>query len=228
MRTPSPSKCRLDLVPPLADRFIVGVAPIDYGPVLLLMPFGFHLTMDTLPSGELQAGGFRSALNCFRLSLSCPFRLLHTFHLLRPARHYPRVRIWRSSFERQRDFNPPEQRAAQRALWASPTPGQGRSLSYAFPRAVGVGCPSPPCRVSQVSSTVLSLRAVPTHPGRSDGCLLIASPPITGFINCGRLATFTGVTRPNRVRLRYGSQVCVAGFHQTDCSVPLRFRYMYE
>jgi hypothetical protein len=37
----------------LADRFIFGVAPIDYGPVLLLMPFGFHLAMDTLPSGEL-------------------------------------------------------------------------------------------------------------------------------------------------------------------------------
>jgi hypothetical protein len=36
----------------LADRFILGVAPIDYGPVLLLMPFGFHLTMDTLPSGD--------------------------------------------------------------------------------------------------------------------------------------------------------------------------------
>ena len=33
-----------------ADQFIVGVAPIDYGPLLLLMPFGFHLTMDTLPS----------------------------------------------------------------------------------------------------------------------------------------------------------------------------------
>jgi hypothetical protein len=28
-----------------------GVAPIDYGPVLLLMPFGSHLTVDTLPSG---------------------------------------------------------------------------------------------------------------------------------------------------------------------------------
>jgi hypothetical protein len=50
MRTPSPPYCRLDLVPPLADRFIGGAAPIDYGPVLLLMPFGFHLTMDTLPS----------------------------------------------------------------------------------------------------------------------------------------------------------------------------------
>ncbi|MGH9447331.1 MAG: hypothetical protein ACRD3O_16585, partial [Terriglobia bacterium] len=35
----------------MADRFIIGVAPIDYGPVLLLMPFGFHLAMDTLPSG---------------------------------------------------------------------------------------------------------------------------------------------------------------------------------
>jgi hypothetical protein len=33
----------------LADRFVIGVAPIDYGPVLLLMPFGLHLTMDALP-----------------------------------------------------------------------------------------------------------------------------------------------------------------------------------
>jgi hypothetical protein len=38
----------------LADRFIVEVAPIDYSPVLLLMPFGFHLTMDTLPSGNCE------------------------------------------------------------------------------------------------------------------------------------------------------------------------------
>jgi hypothetical protein len=79
--------------PPVADQFIFGVAPIDYGPVFLLMPFGFHLTMDTLPSGELQVGGFRSALACFRLSLSCPFRPLHTFLLLRPARNYPRFWI---------------------------------------------------------------------------------------------------------------------------------------
>ena len=62
MRTPSPSYCRLDLAPPLADRFIFGAAPIDYGPVLLLMPFGFHLAVDTLPSEEPQVGGFRSAL----------------------------------------------------------------------------------------------------------------------------------------------------------------------
>src|SRR5215472_11827090 len=121
MRTPSPSYGRLDLAPPLADRFIFGVAPIDYSPVLLLMPFRFHLTMDTLPSGEPQVGGFRSALACFRLSLSCPFRLRHTLHLLRPARSYPRVWIWHPSSGCPRDFNPPEQRAVQRTLRGSPS-----------------------------------------------------------------------------------------------------------
>jgi hypothetical protein len=55
-------------------------------------------------------------LGCIQLSPSCPFRRLHTFCFLRPARYYPRFWTWRSSFERQRDFNPPEQRAAQRAL----------------------------------------------------------------------------------------------------------------
>jgi hypothetical protein len=54
MRTPSSPKRRLDLAPPLADRFIMGF-PIDYGPVLLRRPFGSHLTVDTLPSEVLQA-----------------------------------------------------------------------------------------------------------------------------------------------------------------------------
>jgi hypothetical protein len=35
----------------LADRFIFGAAPIDYGPAVLLMPFGSRLAADTLPSG---------------------------------------------------------------------------------------------------------------------------------------------------------------------------------
>jgi hypothetical protein len=55
MRTPSSQKCRLDLAPPLADRFIWEIVPLDCGPVLLLMPFGFHLAVDTLPSGLQQA-----------------------------------------------------------------------------------------------------------------------------------------------------------------------------
>src|SRR5579859_3926648 len=117
MRTPSPPYCRLDLAPPLADRFIFGVAPIDYGPVLLLMPFGFHLTMDTLPSGVPLEDGFRSvlAVSGFRLRARLNFSI--PAFSLRPARHYPRFRIWHPSSGRQRDFNPPEQRAAQRTLW---------------------------------------------------------------------------------------------------------------
>src|SRR6516164_3527680 len=77
MRTPSPSYGRLDLVPPLADRFIIGVAPADYGPVLLLMPFGFHLTMDTLPSGLTASSGCRSALavSGFRLRARLDFSI---------------------------------------------------------------------------------------------------------------------------------------------------------
>jgi hypothetical protein len=45
------------------------------------------------------------------------------------------------------------------------------------------------------SSTDLFLRAVPNHPGRSDRCLLIASPPMSGFIILGRLATFALASR---------------------------------
>jgi hypothetical protein len=39
-------------------------SPLDYGPVLLLMPFGFHLTVDTLPSGELQTAALGSPWLC--------------------------------------------------------------------------------------------------------------------------------------------------------------------
>jgi hypothetical protein len=55
MRTPSPPYSRLDLAPPSADQFILGLPPLDYGPVLLLKPFGFRLTADTLPSGNCRA-----------------------------------------------------------------------------------------------------------------------------------------------------------------------------
>src|SRR6516165_7719903 len=62
MGTPSAPKCGLDRVPPSADRFVLEVALIDYGPVLLRIPFGSHLAAGTLSSEAPQAGGFRSAL----------------------------------------------------------------------------------------------------------------------------------------------------------------------
>jgi hypothetical protein len=46
--------CALQRFLTQADQFIFGVAPLDYGPILLLMPFGFRLTADTLPSGNCE------------------------------------------------------------------------------------------------------------------------------------------------------------------------------
>jgi hypothetical protein len=50
----------------LADLFILGVAPIDYSPILLLKPFGFQIAPDTLSSGitarrwlQVRLGGVR-------------------------------------------------------------------------------------------------------------------------------------------------------------------------
>ena len=84
----------------------LGVAPIDYGPVLLLMPFGFHLAMDTLPSAvptslcgqrvvtpafgygtpHLSARGTSTLLNNALLSAHyAPVRLLRDVHAGRTA-----------------------------------------------------------------------------------------------------------------------------------------------
>lgn len=80
---------------PVFGRPVHPGSRLDYGPMLLLMPFGFHLTVNTLPSDS--------------------------FHH-RPARHYSRFWIWCPSSEHQRDFNPPDQCAARRTLWLLLTP----------------------------------------------------------------------------------------------------------
>ena len=124
MRTPSPPYCWLDLALSLADRFVIGVAPIDYGPVLLRKPTGFGLTTDPLSSGcrcSRQSANVGPSPWLFPpFPTSCPFRV-HLIRAPRPARHYPRFWIWRSLPERQRDLNPPDSCAAQRTLWACPT-----------------------------------------------------------------------------------------------------------
>ena len=43
--------------------------------------------------------------------------LRRTYFVLRPASRYSRFWIWHPSSGRQRDFNPPEQCAAQRTIW---------------------------------------------------------------------------------------------------------------
>jgi hypothetical protein len=79
-----------------------------------------------LPSGVPQEAGSRSALavSDFRLRARLGFTIPSFFP--RPARHYPRFRIWRPSSKRQRDFNPPDLGAAQHTLQASPSPHRAR------------------------------------------------------------------------------------------------------
>ena len=115
-----------------------GISPIrlqpDTSPQTLRIPdrSGHPVLRDT-PSNWLQV-----RLGCFRLSPACPFRLLHTLLLSRPARHYPRFWIQRPSSGRRSDFNPPEQRAAQRTLWprlTSDDPSPHLSMPVALSRS---------------------------------------------------------------------------------------------
>ena len=93
-------------------------------------------------------------LGCVRLSLSCPFRFLHTFLPPWPARRYSRFWIRRPSSERRRDLNPPDSCAAQRTLRVAPT-SRRPSRRTSFPSFGGTAlcsvvrvsprCRHPPC-----------------------------------------------------------------------------------
>src|SRR5260370_35372161 len=83
MRTPSPLYCRLDLVPPLADQFIIGVAPSITARYFSACPADSTSRRTPCPP-EYCNGRLPVRLGCVRLSLSCPVRLLRTFHFFRP------------------------------------------------------------------------------------------------------------------------------------------------
>jgi hypothetical protein len=53
---PSPPSCRRDHAPSVADRFILGMSPLDDDPVVLRKPCGPRLTASALPSGVLPEG----------------------------------------------------------------------------------------------------------------------------------------------------------------------------
>src|SRR5215471_4568794 len=107
----------------LADRFISGSPPLITARYFSSCPSDSTSRWTPWPPENCE-DRLQVRLGCVPLSPSCPFRLLHTSSSFRPARHYPRVWIWRSSSERQRDFNPPEQRAAQRTLRTPPPPSR--------------------------------------------------------------------------------------------------------
>jgi hypothetical protein len=131
-------------------------------------------------------------LGRLRLSPACPFRLLHTFRSLRPARHYPRLWIQRSSSERRRDLNPPDLGAAQRTL---------RPLLTSAPRSDGLSAVS----VAAMATRGRSLGVSPTA--------FIAHPPDLQFwlLMDMYFATSCPLVRPALPHIRFlfvGSRLC--------------------
>jgi hypothetical protein len=77
------------------------------------------------------------------------------------------------------------------------------------------------------SSADLSACAVPFHPGRPARCSCSLLPlPWQASPLSGGLATSISVTRPNRVRLRYGSRVRSPGLRHRDYSRRRPVRYL--
>jgi hypothetical protein len=103
-----------------APRLRPGTSPH----ALRIPPHGGHPALR-----ELQSGGCRSALavSDFRLRARLGFSI--PFPSSRPTRNYPRLWIQRSSFERRRDLNPPESRAAQRTVRFIPTARSGSACA---------------------------------------------------------------------------------------------------
>jgi len=165
------------------------------------MPFGFHLAMDTLPSRE---------------------------SLLWPTTHYCRLWIWRPSFERQRDFNPPEQRAAQRTLWPRLTSGdcsQHLSMSVALkptarsPRVSRTHLSAYTCRIYVAAFRARTglYRYVPAHP---------AAPPLSASCSSGQRFAFGFLPIPPRDGHRCRSantspcRVCRGLSPPSECALP--------
>src|SRR6266566_7916192 len=103
MRTPSPSWCGLDRT----HLWPTGSSLGD--PLITARNFSSCLSDSisrwTPCPPESASGGFRSALAVIRLSSSCPFRRLHTFHFSGQRGLQPRFWIRRSSSEHRRDLN---------------------------------------------------------------------------------------------------------------------------
>ena len=99
-------------------------------------------------------------------SPSCPYRLLHTFHRLRPVRHDPHLWISARGLRAERDFNPPETRAARHALRASPPP----HTAWPVPHGRPVGLHAyPPHGVSRVASALRVHACCRHYPGGTTG-----------------------------------------------------------
>ena len=94
-----------------------------------------------------------------------------------------------------------------------------------FPRVVGEFA-SPPCRVSQVPRPICPYAPSPLTPESPAGAHPLLPGGYQASSNPADWPLSIGVTRPNRVHLRYGSQVRRARLRQPDCSGPRSLGYL--
>jgi hypothetical protein len=181
--------------------------------------------MDTLPSGN-RKWWLQVRLGCVRLSPSCPFRLLHTFLSPGPRGITPAFGYGAPHPSARGTSTLPINALLSAHYGPLRLPARAAPAVMSSLGPSGSGCPPHPAGSPRFLDCSFPARC-PQPPRKARLVLsLVASQPMTGFINSGRLAAFACVTRPNRVRLCYGSQVCLPGFHRTDYSIPLRFSYM--
>ena len=192
------------------------------------MPFGFHLTMDTLPSGESQAGGSRSALARIRLSLSCPFRLLHTFPFSGPRGITPAFGYGAPH---------PSARGTSTLLsnaLLSAHYGPVRLPAGAAPRVMhspeALAVTPPLHRASQVPRQICPRAPSTSTPGSPTTASAHASSSVSGFIHKGRTghSQLYPFTRPNRFAFATAHEFASPGFAKGIAPFQRWFGYMYD
>jgi hypothetical protein len=116
---------------------------------------------------------------------------------------------------------------ASSLVWASPTPFRAAAPVMSFRRTLVAFAPT--LKDLPGSSTDLSTRAAPNHPGRPGRCLPVASPPVSGFILVGGLTTFhfPNEAESGSLALRLACSP-IPRSRQIDFSIPRLLGYMSE
>ena len=171
-----------------------------------------------------------------RFQASASLDLTLGFHLYdqRPARHYPRFRIRRPSSERRRDLNPPDLSAAQRTVWAPPTPQPGLSSHFAGPPLIGSLTPGVTRRPGGVSPVpklaLLTFRSLYTGGFFSAVFQALHAFPGLRPNGPGSAPSFLGITMRQDSLHVADCQVVVSSHRRSDCSwrrmILRRWRYV--
>src|SRR6516162_5520665 len=130
MRTPSPPYCGLDLAPPLADRFVLGVASLTTARYFSAYPSDPASRRAPCPPNHVERW-LQVRLACIRLSPSCPRRRLHTFPLASASEALPPLLDTALLIRALEGLEPSRSGRCQRTLWQSLTSPNRASVTTA-------------------------------------------------------------------------------------------------